>query len=68
MKPIRSRGKTTEPTEIINVDDCDDEHACLIDNSGSDVECKSSILFCDITDIDHSESMMQLTVPNSPIL
>jgi hypothetical protein len=58
MKLIRSRGKTTNPTEIINVDDFDDEHACLIDNSDLDVECKSSLLFCDITDIDCSASTM----------
>lgn len=50
MKPIRSRGKTTEPTEIINVDDCDDERACLVDNSGSDEECKLS-LFSSVTSL-----------------
>jgi len=68
MKPIRSRGKTTDPTEIINVDDFDDERACLVDNSDSDVECKSSLLFRDITDIDCSESTMRLTVPHSPTI
>ena len=68
MKPIRSHSNSTEPTEIINIDDCDDESACLIDNSDSDVECKSSILFRDITDIDHSESTMWPPVPNNPIL
>jgi hypothetical protein len=43
MKPIRSRGKTTEPTtEKMDIDDCDDERACLVDNSESDSgeECK----------------------------
>jgi hypothetical protein len=68
MKPIRSRGKTTEPTEIIDIDDSDDERACLVDNSDSDVECKSSLLFRDITDIDHSESTMRLTVPHNPTI
>ena len=52
MKPIQSRGKTTKPTEIINIDDCDDERACLIDNSGSDEECKLSLrLFPSVTSL-----------------
>jgi hypothetical protein len=65
MKLIQSCSKTTEPTEIIDINDCD---ACLINNSDSDVECKSSLLFHDITDIDHSESMMWLTVPHNPTI
>ncbi|KAF8222298.1 hypothetical protein L208DRAFT_1323430 [Tricholoma matsutake] len=67
MKPIRSRGKTTEPTEVINIDDCDDERACLVNNSGSDEECKSSLFssMTSLTIIDCSESMMRLTVPHN---
>jgi hypothetical protein len=34
MKPIRSRNKTTDATEIIDIDDDDDdERAHLVDNS-----------------------------------
>ena len=40
MKPIRARNRTTEPTEIIDIDDDDDKRACLVDNSDTDVECK----------------------------
>jgi hypothetical protein len=40
VKPTRARNKTTEAMETINIDD-DDEHACLVDNSDSDMECKS---------------------------
>ncbi|KAF8810964.1 hypothetical protein BYT27DRAFT_7253100 [Phlegmacium glaucopus] len=40
MKPTRARNKTTEATEVINIDE-DDERALLIDNSSdSDIECK----------------------------
>ncbi|KAF8802730.1 hypothetical protein BYT27DRAFT_7260685 [Phlegmacium glaucopus] len=38
MKPTRARNKTTEATEVINIDE-DDERAMLIDNSSdSDIE------------------------------
>jgi hypothetical protein len=40
MKPIHTHNKTTDVTEAINIDDDDDEWACLVDNSGSDTECK----------------------------
>jgi hypothetical protein len=41
MKPIHTCNKTTDPTEVIDIDDDnDDERACLVDNSGSDTECK----------------------------
>jgi hypothetical protein len=41
MKPICAHNKTTDPTEVIDIDDDDDdEQACLVDNSGSDTECK----------------------------
>jgi hypothetical protein len=68
MKPIQSHSKSTEPTEIIDIDDCDDRCACLINNSDSDVKCKLSLLFHDITDIGHSESMMWLTIPHNPTI
>jgi hypothetical protein len=59
LKPLRSRNKTSaDATEVINVDDDDDERAHLIDNSesGSDVECTFIIValphcffeFCDL--------------------
>ena len=42
MKPIRAQNKTTNPMEVIDIDDNNgDEWACLVDNSGSDTECKS---------------------------
>jgi hypothetical protein len=40
MKPTCTHNKTTEATDIINIDE-DDEHAFLVDNSDSDIECKS---------------------------
>lgn len=40
MKLTRTRTKTMEATDIINIDE-DDEHALLVDNSDSDIECKS---------------------------
>ena len=40
VKPTRARNRTTDATEIIDVDE--DERACLVDNSDSDEECKSS--------------------------
>ncbi|KAF8799192.1 hypothetical protein BYT27DRAFT_7318611, partial [Phlegmacium glaucopus] len=40
MKPTRTRNKTTEATDVIDVDE-DDERALLIDNSDSDIECES---------------------------
>lgn len=40
VKPTWAHNKTTEATETINIDD-DDERACLVDNSDSDMECKS---------------------------
>lgn len=46
VKPTRARNRTTDATEIIDVDE--DERGCLIDNSDSDEleECKlSSFLF-----------------------
>ena len=37
LKPIRSRNKTTDAMDIINIDDDDDdERAHLIDNSGDE--------------------------------
>jgi hypothetical protein len=41
VKPTRTRNKTTDATEVIDVDE-DDERACLVDNSDSD--CKSIYL------------------------
>ena len=43
VKPIRTRNRITDATEIIEIDD-DDEQTCLVDNSESesDVECKSA--------------------------
>ena len=42
LKPNRSRNKTTDATEVINIDDIDDKRATLIDNSDeSDEECMS---------------------------
>ena len=32
LKPIRSRNKTTETSDIIEIDDDDDEWAHLVDN------------------------------------
>lgn len=43
VKPTRARNKTTEATETIYIND-DDERACLVDNSDSDMECKSVFL------------------------
>src|ERR1700720_3412521 len=46
VKPTRARNRTTDATEVIDVDE--DERGCLIDNSDSesDEECKlSSFLF-----------------------
>ena len=36
LKPIRSRNKTMEATDIINIDDDDHERVHLVDNSDSD--------------------------------
>ena len=37
LKPTRSRNKNTEPVEVINIeDDDDDERAHLVDNSDGD--------------------------------
>ena len=42
VKPTRGRGKSTQLTEVIDVDE-DDERACLVDNSDSESEeCKSA--------------------------
>jgi hypothetical protein len=52
MKPIRARNKTTDATEIININDNDNERAQLVDNSDeSDVECTSLFLFRDLTNM-----------------
>jgi hypothetical protein len=46
VKPTRARNRTTDATEVIDVNQ--DERGCLMDNSDSDLdeECKSSsVLF-----------------------
>lgn len=47
LKPIRARNKATDATEVINIDDDDDERAHLVDNSDgpdSDIECTSILI------------------------
>ncbi len=44
-KPIRAHTKTTDPVEIIEIDDDNDEQALLVDNSDeSDSYCTSNII------------------------
>ena len=44
VKTTRTRNRTTDAAETINIDE-DDERACLVDNSDSDEECKSFSFF-----------------------
>jgi len=37
VKPTRGRGKSTQLTEVIDVDE-DDERACLVDNSDDEID------------------------------
>ena len=40
-KPTHAHNRTSDPTEVIDVD-VDDEHACFVDNSDSDSDCNVS--------------------------
>jgi hypothetical protein len=47
-KPTRAHNRTSDPTDVIDVD-ADNERACLVDNSDSDVDCNVLIFFSSLT-------------------
>jgi hypothetical protein len=57
MKPIWAHNKTTEPIKIIDIDNDNDEWACLVDNSDSEVDYRLSSLFQGLINIDCLESI-----------
>jgi hypothetical protein len=55
MKPSRAHHRTSDPTEVIDVD-ADIERACLVDNSDSDCNVLNSFLFTNLTNMFFQDS------------
>ena len=51
-KPTRTHNRSSDPTEVIDVD-ADNERACLVDNSDSDSDCNvfKFFLFTNLTNM-----------------